>query len=209
MLTICKSRNTLYEDYKTQIPRRNTVDFVKFSMFICINILRMISINRHLFKSSHHAFFFLKIVFWKDEGDTKKKSEICTKRFLIKLWNCFLNIIMKYLIQSLIFCFPFILGFLDSSTDDKDILPGSKMELPFWLAYALCSQKRRIVSVELPKAYRESYREVMKADANVVNLYKLGPYYYNFGMKLQCFSFPEIDDVSKCLLSVSNKIDHF
>lgn len=114
------------------------------------------------------------------------------------------------MIQSLIFCFPFILGFLDSSTDDKDISPGSKMELPFWLAYALCSQKRRIVSVELPKAYRESYREVMKADANVVNLYKLGPYYYNFGMKLQCFSFPEIDDVSKCLLSVSKtKIDSF
>ncbi|CAE1303362.1 GINS3 [Acanthosepion pharaonis] len=104
-------------------------------------------------------------------------------------------------IQSRVELTLYRMGFLDSSTDDKDIPPGSKLELPFWLAYALCSQKRRIVSVELPKAYRESYREVMKADANVVNLYKLGPYYYNFGMKLQCFSFPEIDDVSKCLLS--------
>ena len=118
-------------------------------------------------------------------------------------------IISKYFIATVILCFLSISGFLDSSTDDKDIAPGTKMELPFWLAHALCSQKRRIVSVELPKAYRESYREVMKADANVVNLYKLGPYYYNFGMKLQCFSFPEIDDVSMSLLSVSNKITPF
>ncbi|XP_052824415.1 DNA replication complex GINS protein PSF3 [Octopus bimaculoides] len=48
--------------------------------------------------------------------------------------------------------------------------------------------------------YRIGYREVMKADASVVNLHKLGPYFYDLGCKLRYFPFTEIDDVAKSLL---------
>ncbi|GAB1598356.1 DNA replication complex GINS protein PSF3-like isoform X1 [Argonauta hians] len=93
------------------------------------------------------------------------------------------------------------LGFLDPSTDEKDINPGTKLELPFWLAQALCSQKRHIISVEVPKPYRVGYRDVMGADATVVNLHKLGPFFYDLGCKLRYFPFTDIDDVAKCLLN--------
>merc|ERR1712059_115847 len=35
-----------------------------------------------------------------------------------------------------------------------------------------------------PKTYREVYREIMSADPLVVDLHKLGPYYYEFGRYL-------------------------
>ena len=97
----------------------------------------------------------------------------------------------------------FRLGFLNSSSDNEHILPGTKMELPFWLATGLCSRKRKIVSVEMPKFYRAGYREIFTADANVVDLHKLGPYFYSFGTKLLCFELNESDDVAKSLLQVS------
>ncbi|KAJ8302413.1 hypothetical protein KUTeg_018809 [Tegillarca granosa] len=57
------------------------------------------------------------------------------------------------------------LGYLDTSSESEDLLPGTKMEMPYWMAKALCSRKRHIVSVEQPKQYRESYREILNADA--------------------------------------------
>ena len=35
--------------------------------------------------------------------------------------------------------------------------------------------------LEVPKTYREVYREIMTADPLVVDLHKQGPYYYEFG----------------------------
>ena len=61
------------------------------------------------------------------------------------------------------------------------------MELPYWMARALCSRKRHIISVEMPRQYREGYREILTADANVVDLHKLGPYYYSYGSQLLKF----------------------
>ncbi|XP_038069402.1 DNA replication complex GINS protein PSF3-like [Patiria miniata] len=92
------------------------------------------------------------------------------------------------------------LGFLNSSSDSEHILPGAKMELPFWLATGLCSRKRKIVSVELPKSYRAGYREIFTADPNVVDLHKMGPYFYSFGTKLLCFESTESDDIARSLL---------
>lgn len=96
----------------------------------------------------------------------------------------------------------FRLGFLNSTSDSEHILPGTKMELPFWLATGLCSRKRKIVSVEMPKFYRTGYREIFTADANVVDLHKMGPYFYSFGTKLLCFEMNESDDIAKSLLQV-------
>lgn len=94
------------------------------------------------------------------------------------------------------------LGFLDPSTNQEHLEVGTKLELPFWLAKALCSRKKQIVSVELPKAYREAQRDILSADAKVVDLYRLGPFYYSLGVKLLSFNHLERRDLSKSLLEV-------
>ncbi|XP_071958402.1 DNA replication complex GINS protein PSF3-like [Antedon mediterranea] len=91
------------------------------------------------------------------------------------------------------------LGFLDASTDSPDIPPNTKMELPYWLASSLQTRKKKIVSIELPKQYREGHRDILRADANVVDLHKMGPYYYAFGSKLMNFDHVEVDDIGKSL----------
>ena len=94
------------------------------------------------------------------------------------------------------------LGFLNKGSEKEHIEVGVSMELPVWLAAVLNSRRRHIVSVELPKIYKESYREIVKADANAVDLYKLGPYYYSAGMKLLQLDHPETEQLSTSLLEV-------
>ncbi|KAG8143778.1 putative GINS complex subunit 3 protein, partial [Naja naja] len=76
---------------------------------------------------------------------------------------------------------------------------GSKLEIPLWLAKGLYD-KRRILSVELPKVYKESWRTVFNADASVVDLHKLGPYYYGFGSQLLNFDNPENTELAQSIL---------
>ena len=76
------------------------------------------------------------------------------------------------------------------------------MELPIWLASSLCSRRRHVVSVELPKSYREPHREILSADATVVDLHKLGPHFYACGTRLIQFDHPESLDIAKTLLQV-------
>ena len=95
------------------------------------------------------------------------------------------------------------LGFLVPGTSVENIAVGTKMDLPYWLARALCSKRKQIVSVDIPKAYKDAYREVMRADANVVNLQKLGPYYYCTGVKLLNFELQETEALSRTLVEVS------
>ena len=92
------------------------------------------------------------------------------------------------------------LGFLNPNSSDEHLQVGTKMEIPLWLARMLCSRRRQIVSVGLPKAYREAQRDILSADANIVDLYKLGPYYYSMGVKLLRFEHLERADLSKSLL---------
>merc|ERR1712193_42287 len=94
------------------------------------------------------------------------------------------------------------LGFLDISSTEEHIKQGTKMEIPCWLAYGLLSRRRHIASVELPKTYNESYRDIYKADALVLDLHKLGPYFYRFGMKLLHFQHDDSGDVARILLQV-------
>lgn len=74
------------------------------------------------------------------------------------------------------------LGFMDSASELKDITVGSKMELPLWMAK--CLKARKCISIETPKGYNETYREVLEADSSVVDLHKHGPHYYQFGKHL-------------------------
>ncbi len=57
--------------------------------------------------------------------------------------------------------------------------------------------------VDLPKVYKEGYRKVLDADATVVDLHKLGPYFYTFGSLLLQFKHPESTDIAKSLREVS------
>ncbi|XP_054476435.1 DNA replication complex GINS protein PSF3 [Anoplopoma fimbria] len=92
------------------------------------------------------------------------------------------------------------LGYLEKSTDAQDIPEDTKMELPLWLSKGLYEKKRRVLSVELPKVYREGWRTVFNADPNVVDLHKMGPYYYGLGSQLLHFDSPENPEIAQTLL---------
>ncbi|KAJ6666214.1 hypothetical protein lerEdw1_001119 [Lerista edwardsae] len=87
-----------------------------------------------------------------------------------------------------------------ASSTDAAVPEGSKLEIPLWLAKGLYDNKRRILSVELPKIYRKSWRTVFTAEASVVDLHKLGPYYYGFGSQLLNFDSPENAELAQTIL---------
>ncbi|KAJ8252168.1 hypothetical protein COCON_G00214800 [Conger conger] len=92
------------------------------------------------------------------------------------------------------------LGFLEKSNDSRDIPEATKMEMPLWLAKGLYERKRRVLSVELPKVYREGWRTVFNADPTVVDLHKMGPYYYGLGSQLLHFQHPENPEIAQAVL---------
>lgn len=79
------------------------------------------------------------------------------------------------------------------------------MELPLWLSKGLYEKKRRVLSIELPKVYREGWRTVFSADPNVVDLHKMGPYYYGLGSQMLHFDSPENPEIGQTLLQVKKK----
>lgn len=77
------------------------------------------------------------------------------------------------------------------------------MELPLWLCKGLYERNRKVLSIELPKVYREGWRTVFNADPNVVDLHKMGPYYYGLGSQILHFDNPENPEIGQTLLQVS------
>ncbi|CAG9137090.1 hypothetical protein JYU34_014568 [Plutella xylostella] len=73
------------------------------------------------------------------------------------------------------------MGFLDPSAAEDDLKAGSNVEIPLWLSESLYSRRPPLVSVELPKIYKDAYREILNADACTVDMHKLGQYFYEFG----------------------------
>ena len=94
------------------------------------------------------------------------------------------------------------LGFLDPSSTEEHIVEGTKLEIPYWMANELCTRRRHVVSIELPKIYNDSYRQIFKADANVLDLHKMGPHFYKFGVKLLHFEHADSGFVARSLLEV-------
>ncbi|NXD20940.1 PSF3 protein, partial [Spelaeornis formosus] len=88
----------------------------------------------------------------------------------------------------------------------ESVPEGTKLEIPLWLAKGLHDSKRRIISVELPKIYKEAWRTVFSADANVVDLHKMGPYYYGFGSQLLNFENPENPEIAQTILQASGSV---
>ena len=92
------------------------------------------------------------------------------------------------------------LGYLDPQGSGEHIQAGAKLELPLWLARALGGRRRNVVRVDLSKQYREQQRDILKADANVVDLYKQGPYFYRMGVHILSFDHMERSELAKSLL---------
>lgn len=102
-------------------------------------------------------------------------------------------------------CMP-RLGFLDPSAECEDISSGTKLELPLWLAKELHSDG--FIAINVPKGYNQTYREILEADANCVNLHKLSPNYYQFGQHLSHMSLDESEDIAKSLVETFHQRYH-
>ncbi|KAA0195382.1 DNA replication complex GINS protein PSF3, partial [Fasciolopsis buskii] len=63
-------------------------------------------------------------------------------------------------------------------TVSSDIPAGTRLELPIWLAVALGSGRRQVLTVDLPFIYREAFSEVFDADPSVVDLRRKAPLFY-------------------------------
>ncbi|XP_066262720.1 DNA replication complex GINS protein PSF3 [Euwallacea similis] len=79
------------------------------------------------------------------------------------------------------------MGVLNPSTEDKDLKSGTQLELPLWLTLDCATGRQPIVAPELPKSYREAYREILKADATAVDLHKFSLYFYELGFNIKHF----------------------
>lgn len=66
--------------------------------------------------------------------------------------------------------------------NSQDITQGSELMLPFWMAKTLYTYS--MIDVELPRTYNAHFREILSAEADVVDLHRAGPHYYRFGKLL-------------------------
>ncbi|KAK0180941.1 hypothetical protein PV327_003270 [Microctonus hyperodae] len=93
------------------------------------------------------------------------------------------------------------LGYLNLTAESEDLKAGTKLECPFWLAQSLSCRRRPIVSIEIPKYYKEGYREILQADGCVVMLSKWNPFYYELGMLLTQLNNHDCERIKDSLLS--------
>ncbi|XP_024027930.1 DNA replication complex GINS protein PSF3 [Morus notabilis] len=71
---------------------------------------------------------------------------------------------------------------IDPSSETDSVEPGSKVELPFWLAHEL--HLRQIATMKLPPCFNQKTRLELGADAACVDLRSRCPYFYEFGCKI-------------------------
>ncbi|KAI5709813.1 hypothetical protein M8J76_015966 [Diaphorina citri] len=75
-------------------------------------------------------------------------------------------------------------GFLDPSSQSEDLEAGTKLDLPYWTAkmfHSLNSTNKTVIEITLPKIFKENYRDILHADASLVDLTKHSKYFYKFG----------------------------
>lgn len=94
------------------------------------------------------------------------------------------------------------LGFLYPSSDKQDLEPGTRLDLPLWLADALSKSRQPVVSCESPKIFKDSYREILHADACAVELNKWCQHYYELGLRLPQSSIEDSSKLAEFLLEV-------
>lgn len=97
-----------------------------------------------------------------------------------------------------------ISGFLDPSATEDDLKAGTNVEIPLWLAESLHSRRPPLVNVDLPRIYKEAYREILNADACTIDMHKLGQYFYELGCFIAKHDIK--GEVASTLVNVSSTI---
>ncbi|CAL7941990.1 unnamed protein product [Xylocopa violacea] len=92
------------------------------------------------------------------------------------------------------------LGFLDSSSRTDDLKVGSKVEFPLWLAEPLKNLQNSVVSIDIPKIYKEGYREILEADADAIVLSNWSPFYYELGIHVRKLNDRDSEQITESLL---------
>ncbi|CAG7728654.1 unnamed protein product [Allacma fusca] len=93
-------------------------------------------------------------------------------------------------------------GFLDPALASEDLPANISTELPLWAAQVMSKANRKYVTAELPKLYKESYRDALKADPGVVDLNKMSPNFYQSGLHLSTLNHREAEEVGAILPTV-------
>ncbi|KAF2077270.1 hypothetical protein CYY_001394 [Polysphondylium violaceum] len=76
------------------------------------------------------------------------------------------------------------LGMLDPGSATQDMIVGTKIDLPFWMASLLA--KKQIISVEFPLEYQEKFQAQLRNEPDVVMMKKF-IYYEKIGATLSSF----------------------
>ncbi|XP_061996436.1 DNA replication complex GINS protein psf3-like [Rosa rugosa] len=71
---------------------------------------------------------------------------------------------------------------IDPSAEAYSVEPGSRVKLPFWLAYEL--HARQVVTMKLPACFNQQTRLELGADGKAVDLRSRCLYFYEFGCKI-------------------------
>ncbi|KAF4395728.1 hypothetical protein CsatB_009447 [Cannabis sativa] len=71
---------------------------------------------------------------------------------------------------------------IDPSAETACVEPGSKVELPFWLAHEL--HLRQVATIKPPPCFNQKTRLELGADAACVDLRSRCLYFYEFGCKI-------------------------
>ena len=73
------------------------------------------------------------------------------------------------------------LGWMDEqSIDEADLPADSRIEMPWWLACQLAA--RNSVALDLPKMLQPTYRAMILAEPEVVDLQSKAPFFFEFGI---------------------------
>ncbi|KAJ8912866.1 hypothetical protein NQ315_007998 [Exocentrus adspersus] len=79
------------------------------------------------------------------------------------------------------------MGILNPSAAETDLEVGTSLELPLWLVSEMSTGRQPIVQLELPKIFKQTYQEILKADACAVDLHKFNLYFYELGSYVKHF----------------------
>lgn len=73
------------------------------------------------------------------------------------------------------------LGWMDEqNVDEADLPADTRVEMPWWLACQMAGRKS--IALDLPRMLQPTYRAMVLAEPEVVDLQSKSPFFYEFGM---------------------------
>ncbi|XKL65366.1 hypothetical protein PGB90_008786 [Kerria lacca] len=96
------------------------------------------------------------------------------------------------------------IGFLEPGNTTNKISVNTTLQLPFWIASCFVPYIR-VVTVDFPKSYKKTYRDILKADPTVVDLRTLSRFYYVLGQHLSRLHHRESQEMKVILTQTFRK----